>query len=222
MSTILTFTCAVTSTTVDVVEVADDGTVTRATGRTTGASTEVDLGWWQGVLDPSVVGTATALAAAAWPDVVLPRPPAAGAWTAAGAISRRGLWGELDEVGSALRALLAECTESAATPLAAVRLSATHAGGDAPVLLSITSTGSATVEATLRDDALDADETIVFITEEAEVVGYLGMPLPLPPGTQATGVLNGRRPGPAGLALTGTLTTEGKPPLPLATTVTFG
>ncbi|TNM39710.1 hypothetical protein FHP29_12655 [Nocardioides albidus] len=222
MSTILTFTFATPSATYDVVELADDGTVTRATGRPTGPSADVRLGWWQGALDPAVAGTATRLAAAAWPDAALPRPPAAGAWTASGATSRRGLWGDPDEVGSALRVLLAECTESATTPLAVVRLTATQAADDAPVLLSIASSGSVALEATLRDDALTSEETVVFITEEAEVVGYLGTPLPLPPGTRATGVLHGRRLGPDGQALTGSLRVDGRAPLSIAARVTSG
>lgn len=223
MTTILTFTLATPAAVREVVELADDGRVVRWTGHP-GGTGPVELGWWRGAVDADVAEMAATLAAATWPDVALSRPPAAGGWTAAGAASRRGLWAAEpgDEVGGALRTLLAECSRAADEPVAVAALGLRRNGPDDPLLLDVASVGVEPIGLTLRDARLTAEETVVFITEEAEVLGYLGSELVLEPGTTGIGVLRGREADADGLAITGTMSAAERERVPVGLRLTCG
>lgn len=201
---LLTFTLKVTSTVLQEMVLADDGTVTRVNARP--EDTELpEVGWWHGTIDGSVLTLAQSLATSAWPDFTASHPPAAGAWSATGAGGRRGLWGATDEIGSALRSLQSECATVAQEAVAVAALSARQSGADGPVMLTVESRGSDPIDLSLRDAEFVEGETTIFITDEAEVVGYLGAALTLPPELRAVGVLRNRQPGPQGVSLTGSM-----------------
>ncbi|KRA29530.1 MULTISPECIES: hypothetical protein [unclassified Nocardioides] len=202
--TLLTFTFQVTSTVHQQMVLADDGVVTRVNARPTDTE-RPEVGWWHGSIDASVLGLAQSLATSAWPDFTASRPPAAGAWSAIGSGGRRGLWGETDEIGTALRSLQSECSAVAQEAVAVAALSARQSGADGPVMLTVESRGSDPIDLSLRDAEFVEGETTIFITDEAEVVGYLGAALTLPPELRAVGVLRNRHPGPEGVVLAGTM-----------------
>ncbi|WP_182377083.1 hypothetical protein [Nocardioides sp. WS12] len=201
---LLTFTLTVTSTVHQTIVLGDDGVVSRVNARP-GDTENPEVGWWQGSIDGSVLALAQSLATSAWPDITASRPPAAAAWSATGAGGRRGLWGATDEIGAALRSLQSECSKVARDAVAVAALSARQSGADGPVMLTVESRGTAPIDLSLRDAEFVDGETTVFITDEAEVVGYLGAALSLPPELRAVGVLRNRQSGTQGLDLTGTM-----------------
>lgn len=183
----------------------DDGTVVRLVA-SPGGNDHPQLGWWRGSVDPSVVGAAVNSAGADWSSTALvPVPPAAGGWWASrpdgGTIA---LWAATDIAGS-LSALLGACARAADEPEAAAELSATSVEGDREaVLLALRSIGRAALTLTFAHDR--SAPRAAFMTDEAEVVGFLGARMELGAGTAVSGVVRGRPPGPGGMSLSGLAT----------------
>jgi len=185
----------------------DDGAVSRRVTQP-GSTDDPAVGWWTGALDRSVVAAAKALAERDWPSGdTRSRPPAAGAWWAQGPNGRVGLWSPSteDEVRPALSALRAACAEAASRATSAVQLSARWAemGGEQVPLLGLVSIGDQQMNLTLQHPA--EAPPAAFLTDDGEVLGFLGDQLWLPAGTSVHGLLRSRLPGPGGLELAGSM-----------------
>lgn len=200
------------------------------------------LGWWTGVLDKATMATARSLAGpSASGGAQTARPPAAGGWSATTPAGRIALWAGDDATRAGLRSVLAACRAAATVARATARLSATIGGvaGDPVLILQVASIGSEELHVLVADpggggasggsdDLLDelgggpGPTTAVFLTDEAEVVGFLGEEVWLPAGTTVKCVLRGRSPGPHGLVVTGTMATAADEPVGVAATVAVG
>ncbi|MCU1693662.1 MAG: hypothetical protein JWM64_2753 [Frankiales bacterium] len=172
-----------------------------------GGNDQPELGWWQGTLADDVLPAVQRVAAAPWPSGdAQARPPAAGAWFVDGTSGRLGLWDapEGDALRPALAALRAACSDSATTAVAVLALAGeTGRGGDGPApLLRLASRGREELE--LRLDA-DAGPAVAVVTEDAEVLGFVGGRVLLPAGAEGSALLSGRPSGERGLEVAGTL-----------------
>jgi hypothetical protein len=144
------------------------------------------------------------------------RPPAAGAWTVTGSSGRLGLWDPVvaPDLVPALNVVRSECTEAASSPRAVAEFSASWTDEAEPsLMLTVASAGEATIELDLTEDDATAP-TAVFLTEEGEVLGFMGGELELPAGTRVHGVLRGRAIGPRGFEVMGRMATADEERVP--------